>query len=317
MPGFQSWRWEERKSEDFTPDFQPPTSDFLIILAVVMKNCPQCGTALPQEARFCFNCGASQQPTIGEGGPGGIHWSGDLLPQFMDRFWLRLDERVKAEQNAKELAAYKERVYESGFRETAHRRLEQLVVRCQQNLEKEKEKEHMQKTLLRDLQWLLDDLLDFFFVMYAQELNVIPLPEQVLGYQGKSKGEIDLRQMGAAFLAFAEENVRVYTDLVQAPVKVLRNSAKTFLNPEHEELIWFICDLSLLGNGKEGFAMTDQALYWKSGWQPAQKVFYHKLSSLQREKEWILVNDIYFNATPRLNTKMIWLLRKLARLDLA
>lgn len=230
----------------------------------------------------------------------------------MDRFWLRLDERVRAEQHAQQLTAYRERVYESGFRETIHRRLEQFAARCQQGLETEEE----QQERYRELQWLLDDLLDFFFVMYAQELNVVPLPEQILGYQGKKRAEIDLRQMGLAFLAFTEENVQVYTDLVQAPMKVLRNAAKVFLNPEKEELIWFICDLSLLGNGKEGFAMTDQALYWKSGWQPAQKVFYHKLTSLQREKEWILINDIYFNATPRLNTKMIWLLRKLARLPL-
>ena len=278
-----------------------------------MKNCPQCGTALPQEARFCFTCGASQQPTIGAGGPGGIHWSAELLPQFLDRFWSRLDERVKAEQNARELAAYKERVYESGFRETVHRRLEQFQSQCRQ--EESLEEEPVQQRLFQQLQCLLDDLLDFFFVMYAQELNVVPLPEQILGYQGKSRDEIDLRKMGLAFLDFAAENERVHTDLVQAPVKVLRNAAKTFLTPEKDELIWFICDLSLLGNGKEGFAMTDQALYWKSGWQPAQKVFYHKLTSLQREKEWILINDIYFNATPRLNTKMIWLLRKLARLN--
>lgn len=304
-----------RKSEEFM--LRPPISYFRLsfYLAATMKNCPQCGTALPQEARFCFNCGASQQPAIGAGGPGGIHWSVDLLPQFLDRFWLRLDERVKAEQDAKELAAYRERVYESGFRETVHRRLEQFAAGCQQKLKADDEEK--QQELHQELQYLLDDLLDFFFVMYSQELNVVPLPEQILGYQGKKRDEIDLRQMGLAFLVLAEENVQVYTDLVQAPVKVLRNSAKTFLNPDKEELIWFICDLSLLANGKEGFAMTDQALYWKSGWQPAQKVFYHKLTSLQREKEWILINDIYFNATTRLNTKMIWLLRKLARLDLA
>jgi hypothetical protein len=59
--------------------------------------------------------------------------------------------------------------------------------------------------------------------------------------------------------------------------------------------------------------MTDKALYWKTRLQGAQRVYYHKLRSLTKEKEWLLINELYFNASPSLNTKMIWLLRKLAR----
>ncbi|MEZ4984827.1 MAG: hypothetical protein R2795_07290 [Saprospiraceae bacterium] len=59
--------------------------------------------------------------------------------------------------------------------------------------------------------------------------------------------------------------------------------------------------------------MTEKALYWKTGFQPPQRVYYHKLFALQREKEWLLINELYFNASPSLNTKMIWLLRKLAQ----
>ena len=96
--------------------------------------------------------------------------------------------------------------------------------------------------------------------------------------------EIDIQKMALDFLALEEEQVPVYTDFIKMPVRKLRNASRSFLQPEPEEKIWFICDLSLFGNTKQGFAMTEQALYWKSGLQGKQKVFYHMLRSLRREK---------------------------------
>lgn len=217
---------------------------------------------------------------------------------------------MRAEQDETKLSAYQERVYESNYREVLQRRFEQWVDKLDQRLLDTKA-----STYLKELKFLVDDLLDFFFVIHCADLNAVVLNEAILRYQNASADQLDCKQMAMDFLDFEREEERVYTDFIQLPVKKIKNAAKQFLFPEKEELIWFICDQSLLGNAKEGFAMTDKALYWKSGLQPAQRVYYHKVYSIQKEKEWLLINDLFFNATPSLNTKIIWLLRRLARLQ--
>ncbi|MCB0636486.1 MAG: zinc ribbon domain-containing protein [Lewinella sp.] len=276
-----------------------------------MKECSRCGTALPAEARFCLHCGAPQLAALGEQPVGGVDWSRELLPQFNERFWARLEERVNAEQNLRHLSAYQEQLYQSGFRETVHRRLQQQAEQTRRQLD---QRQWTEKVADRQLLWLIDDLLDFFFIIHASHLNEKPLPEAILPYQQQDPHRIDQRQMALAFLDFEQEKENVYTDLLHMPMRKLRKAGRSYLFPEKDEIIWFVCDQSLLNTGKEGFAMTEKALYWKSGLQPAQQVPYADLARLQREKEWLLINDLYFNASPTLNTKMIWLLRKLCRL---
>jgi hypothetical protein len=275
-----------------------------------MKSCSQCQTSLPDEARFCHQCGALQlEQLTTPSTAAGWDWEGELVPQAFARFQERLTERVGAEQDASQLHRYQERLYSSKYRETVQRRMEQW----RENILVPREA-NGRAILLRELRGLTDDLLDFFLILHCADLNRVVLPEAMLRYQQLALEDIDLGKMAMTFLDFANEEERVYTDFVTLPVKKIRNASKAFLFPEREEKIWFICDQSLLGNAKSGFAMTEKALYWKSGLQPAQRVYYHKLFSLQREQEWLLINELYFNASPSLNTKMIWLLRRLARL---
>lgn len=281
------------------------------ILAILraMKICPQCQTSLPPEARFCHQCGSLQLPQLEQAPSDGWNWQAALEPQAFTLFQNRLTERVKAEQDNRQLQQYQERLYESNYRETVQRRLQQwrerLVVPTNPAAERER---------LRELKHLCDDLLDFFFILHCADLNRVVLPEAILRYQQLSRDEIDLGDMALTMLDFEREEERLYTDFVKLPVRKIKNASKAFLFPERDERIWFICDQSLLGNAKEGFAMTEKALYWKSGLQAAQRVYYHKLFALSKEKEWLLINELYFNASPSLNTKMIWLLRRLARL---
>jgi hypothetical protein len=274
-----------------------------------MKICPNCQTSLPPEARFCHQCGALQLPSLEPAAAAGWDWQAPLVPQAFSRFQERLIERVACEQNEAQLAQYQERLYESNYRETVQRRLQQW----EQSVALPSDK-GAQNRILHELRHLSDDLLDFFFIMHCADLNQIVLPELLLRYQQLPLEEIDLGKMALAFLDFEHEEERVYTDFVEMPVNKIRNAGKAFLFPEKTEKIWFICDQSLLGNAKRGFAMTEKALYWKSGLQPAQRIYYHKLFALTKEKEWLLINELYFNASPSLNTKMIWLLRRLARL---
>ncbi|MEL6971723.1 MAG: zinc ribbon domain-containing protein [Bacteroidota bacterium] len=276
-----------------------------------MKICPQCKFQLPDHARFCLNCGAEQPVISGALPPEQINWSGSVVQQVYDRLLLRLKDRVTAEQDDKRAAEYQERLYSSGYREIVQRRIEQWVTEWE-------EKSATEKTAApQSMRYLIDDLLDFFFIIHCGDLNEVVLPETILRHQQSVDSSIDAKDLALDYLDFDREEERVYLDFITLPVKKIRNAGKSFLFPERDEKIWFICDQSFLGNAKEGFAMTEKALYWKSGFQGAQRVYYHKLFSLQKEKEWLLINDLYFNATPSLNTKMIWLIRKLARLHRA
>lgn len=274
-----------------------------------MKICPQCQTSLPPEARFCHQCGTLQLPQLEQAAPEGWNWQRELVPQAFTRFQNRLTERIEAEQDTRQLQKYQERLYESNYRETVQRRLEQWRERLELPANATEEKEQ-----LRELKHLCDDLIDFFFILHCADLNRVVLPESILRYQQLSLAEIDLAEMALTILDFEKEEERLYTDFVQLSVRKIKNAGKSFLFPERDERIWFICDQSLLGNAKEGFAMTEKGLYWKTGLQAAQRVYYHKLFALSKEKEWLLINELYFNASPSLNTKMIWLLRRLARL---
>ena len=243
--------------------------------------------------------------------PEQIDWSGPVAQQVFERLLGRLGDRVVAEQTENKAAVYQERLYSSGYRETVQRRLEQWAGEW-------KDKSAEDKTAApQSMRYLIDDLLDFFFIIHCGDLNEVVLPETILRHQQKDTADFDATQMALDYLDFDREEERVYLDFITLPVRKIRNAGKAFLFPERDEKIWFICDQSLLGNAKEGFAMTEQALYWKSGFQGAQRVYYHKLFSLQKEKEWLLINDLFFNATPSLNTKMIWLLRRLARMHRA
>ena len=154
-------------------------------------------------------------------------------------------------------------------------------------------------------------MLDYFIIRYCQDLNEIPLPEAILKYQDLSLEQIDLFEMIPDYLNFDQEEEKVFTDFLKMPLDKLKNASQSFLFPQKNEKILFICDQSLLGSCKEGFAMTEKALYWKAHLEKARVVQYNQLAKIERTKDWINVNDHFFNVNPSLNLKMMKLLKKL------
>ena len=63
-----------------------------------------------------------------------------------------------------------------------------------------------------------------------------------------------LREMIFDYLDFDQEPDKVFTDLSQIPAAVLQKAMKSFLLPGANEQIFFICDQTLFGSCKEGFA---------------------------------------------------------------
>lgn len=278
--------------------------------------CPECQTQLPPGARFCFHCGAPQpaepkrerkpQPKLM------VDLKGDVERQLVELFFKALRRRVEEEHRGEQFQAYSERLYESGFRDTAYRKAAHLAEELKAL---DKAGEANPAEVNRRIVEFFEDQLDYFIIHHCQDINDIPLPETILRWQGVSLDDIDLFQLVLDYLDFSSEpDEVVYTDFVKMPVGKLKNAGKYFLFPEREERIFLICDQSLLGSCKEGFALTGRALYWKAQLQTARKAEYRNLQSIHREKEWLLINGHFFHANPSLDLKIMKLLKKLNRL---
>lgn len=279
--------------------------------------CPNCQTVLPGGARFCFNCGAPQQVEARqERAPEPkpmVDLDGDVPRQLTELFFQALRRRVEAEHRPEQFPSYSERLYESGFRDTIHRRAGRLgeELRSLQG-----EGKAGPRQINRRIRELFEELLDYFIIHHCQDINDISLPETILRWQGMPREAINLFQMVLDYLDFAgEPDEKIYTDFLKMPVEKLRNAGKFFLFPERDERILLVCDQSLFGSCKEGFALTEHALYWKAQLQTARKLAYADLRELRREKDWLLLNGHFFHASPSLDLKLMKLLKKLKALS--
>ncbi|WP_099148122.1 zinc ribbon domain-containing protein [Flavilitoribacter nigricans] len=274
-----------------------------------MKSCPNCQTPLPDEARFCIQCGAPQHEQKAEDAIFTVNWDDEVATQISAHFFAALQQKVRTELGKSEHLPFSERVYESGFRDIVERRAKQVGEKLQAQLNTDA---ISVRTANKKVGKLLEELTDFFIIRYCQDLLDTPLPESILKYQHLDPQEIDLFQMVLDYLDFAHESEVVYTDFLTMPVNKLKNAGRSFLFPEKSEKILLICDQSLFGSCKEGFALTEKAIYWKAHLQKARQVAYDQLKGLEREKEWININGYFFNVNPSLNQKMLKLLKRLS-----
>ena len=278
--------------------------------------CNNCQTILPAGARFCFNCGAPQPPEPKrEAKPPPkpmVDLGGNIEQQLVELFFQALRRRVEEEHQPEQFQQYSERLYESGFRDTVARKAAHLG-EALRSLDA-KGAATARETNRRIIR-LFEEQLDYFIIRYCQDMNEIPLPEAILRWQGVEKDSINFFKMALDYLDFGSEpDETVYTDFLKMPVDKLKNAGKFFLFPQRDERILLICDQSLLGSCKEGFALTERGLYWKAQLQTARQVAFGALESVRREKDWLLINGHFFNANPSLNLKMMKLLKKLSRL---
>lgn len=260
-----------------------------------MKTCSRCHTALPDDARFCHHCGAKvEEPARTAPAPGPA--------EIAASFFALLKDKVREEQDPEDLDRYMQRFRESDFQRTFDIRVEQLAGEVQS---------FPGKKALAYLAPRLADLCDYFIIHLCKDINRIFIPEAVLQFQLSDGKQPDLYRMVMDFLHVESEPETVYTNLLDMPVDKLRNASKAFLTPEKNEPIFFICDLSLLGNCKEGFAMTDRALYWKAPLERARKIFYAEVEEVKKENDWLSINGMFFHASEVLNVRMLKLLRKM------
>ncbi|MEL6922838.1 MAG: hypothetical protein AAFO94_02240 [Bacteroidota bacterium] len=232
-----------------------------------------------------------------------------LGKRIMGHFIEALRTRVAEEQRKERYGEYLQHFYDSGYDKKLLTRAEQLAEEVY-TIHSKQEPQHLRQIDIF-LHHNFNSLLDHFIIRHCKHLNAFHLPEAILRYDEVRQGEFELEKMIWDFLHFEQEEEEVFTDFLAMPVNKIKHASMSFLFPEKDEKILLICDQTVFGSCKEGFAMTDRALYWKAHFEKAKKVSYRELEAIQREKDWITINGNFFNVNPSLNIKMLKLLRKL------
>jgi ribosomal protein L40E len=310
-----------------------------------MVFCPKCHTQLVDDAKFCHRCGSNvdiplalctscqklnpADATFCYGCVNPTQALELLPPQYLtlkSRYAFHspmvLEENIKNLffEELKRYAGwiapnlvddYLRQVYTKGFTQTIDLRSKQLSEEFSDMYAKLATPSVFK--LERTLESAVSGLALYHIIYNCKDINPFPIPEKILRYEKAVRGTVDTHQMIFDFLDFDNEKERVYTDFIKMPAETLENASKNFLFAARGEFIFFISDQSTFTKpkGKEGFAMTEFALYWKAPMDKNQKVYFHHLARLEKEKDWIKINNRFFNINPSINTKMLLLLDKL------
>ena len=263
------------------------------------SHCTQCGKGLKQEVLNGYE--AKYLLDFRE--------TATLTRQIRAHFFDELQKVVEAELDHRGYRKYFDHFYKCGLYKKFDVRTEQLAeevygIHCRQNGREQEEIDGL-------LQHSFQSFIDYYLIVYAEPIHQLQLPQAILRYQDAEWGSVDQRQMILDFLDFANEPDKVYTDFFRIPERKVRNASQSFLFPQADEKVFFICDQTVFGSCKEGFAMTDRGLYWKSHFNPAQQVQYADLENIRRESEWLRINDQFFNVSKSINVKMLKLLKRI------
>ncbi len=279
------------------------------------KACPACQDESPLASVFCHHCGFHF-----EGKKRGserryepvyyLDFDPDTLTEQVKALFFRsLRRRVEEEHNPDKYSDYVERFYQSRFREIYELRAEQIAEDAL--IQWERFGSEGLPEIDQRIDRSFEGLLDFFIIQYCPDLNGVLLPPAILKYEKSQSGKTDMAVMIRDFLDFDHEQEVFYFDFITMRQDLLSNACKSFLFAERMEKVYFICDLSLKGTCKEGFALTDKGIYWRAPFDKARKCYYQELKEVKRQKDWITINGHFFTANPSLNLKLFKLLKKL------
>ena len=277
--------------------------------------CPDCHISNPPKAAFCKSCGyffsknnAPRTPYDAQY-PLNYKETNSIAPDLKEYFFNDFRERIQEEQDLKKHNQYLERFYDSDFGKNYEVRLNQLAEEAYSI--HAKQDGNVQQKVDQMIYSNFNNLLDHFIILFCNDLNSTQLSEEILSYHNAKKETVDLQLLILDYLHLENEKEDFFIDFVTMPVKKLRNASVAFLFPEKDEKIMLIADQTIFGSCKEGFSLTEKGIYWKAHFEKAQRVSFHELTSIKKEKDWITINGHFFNVSPSVNIKMMKLLRKL------
>lgn len=278
------------------------------------KSCPACQEQNPLASVFCHHCGfhfegKQHRERVYEPQYRFDFNSDNVADQVKALFFKNLRNRVEEEHDIGRYSDYVERFYHSRFLDIYTVRAEQVAEDI--HIQWERFGQEAFPEIDRRIAHAFEGLLDYFIIQYCPDLNGMRLPEAILRYEQLQSGKTDLGVMVHDFLDFEFEDEVVYVDFVAMPEHLLANACKQFLFAGRKEKVFFIADLSLKGNCKEGFAMTDQGIYWRMPFDKPRQVAYTELREIKKNKELLTINGHFFTANRSLNLKLFKLLKKL------
>ncbi len=284
-------------------------------------NCSNCQHTLMDQAKFCHNCGnevvqesstATQAKAV-EKGKYLFNYTAHNLVQdkIKDYFLQYLEQKLIEEHAVKNIDEYFRIYVESDFNTTLEHQTAELA-----NTLIDGYASSSYSPIKQDetIELELDKLTENFLFNYCQELHGEELPESILFYENASKGSYDLQKMVLDYLDISKLDDGVYTDFVNMPFNKLQNATTAFLFAAKQEKILLICDQTVFGSCKEGYAISEKGIYWKAHFEQARRIFFRDIKTIKNNKDSLLVNEYFFNAGNGKNLKMLKLLKRMMTL---
>ena len=282
-----------------------------------MVKCDNCGSSNPVDIKICLSCGASLKSSVTTDDSFAITFDflkpDEIENQIRDYFFKIMRFQVESELDTKGYRNYFDHYHKSEFYKKVDIRLlqlaeEVLAIHAENDpIALEKIENYVDQSLRA--------FLDYFIIVFCEPLHKMKLPESMLRYENVQNSSLDLKQMILDFLDFENEKDKVYFDFINMPLEKLNNAKEAFLSTANDEKIIFICDQTVFGSCKEGYAMSDKALYWKPHFNDPGRVSFKEIKSINLEAEWITINEQFFNVNRTLNYKMTKLLQKIQSLN--
>jgi hypothetical protein len=282
---------------------------------IPLAACPACAQYNPADAPYCYTCFAPMKPLaippqyIAPKSPYLFDNTSQLEEQIKNIFFEYL-KKIAAWIAPSKLELYIKSVFQNGFSDTLDVRAKQLAETAQLDYQKIKNTPSVQ-SVEKQLENAIQSLALYHIVHNCKDINDLYIPEKILRYEKLIQNKAEINNLIFDYLDFENEKIRVYTNYLTLSKTSLDNAAKHYLHTAKDEIPLFICDTTILGNGKDGFAITPFGLYWKQPLGKPQKVYFHHLARLERDKKWIKINNRFFDATSSMNVKMLLLLEKL------
>lgn len=279
------------------------------------SDCLNCGYHNPSGWSRCENCGLAPGMTTEEVEEITKNFVIDfreipnIQPQIEKYFYGFLAAKTRSEfgshQVAKYLDLFQNSDYPNEVKEMAEGLSEKVyTIHCKQ---------------IPSIQREIDNLLTFTFSSYVNEFfvsygslddsNPSQAPESDNPEEtGQPIKQHFNKEKTRDFFNGDNPSNKIYTDLNRLPARMLDEVKKNFLFNAPEENVLLIFDDTVFGSGSTGFALTEKAVYWKSHFKDAQRVYFSEVHSLEMDNDTLLINDIVFEIETDMNRKVYdWL----------